>query len=124
MSAGHNRPDSRLVLADHWKDYWKNEYSKLEHFVREFVGFPAFADHDWSDGGFALSHVEAQVLQCFLVVRGIVPELLHQRRILLHYLHCRDTGARSSRWRGPGQELASDLVVVVSGQVRRRDSDP
>src|SRR6266436_460646 len=97
MSAGHNRSDSCLVFADHRIDYGKNEYSKLEHLVREFVGFPALADHDWRDGCLALSGVESEVFDCFLEVTCIVPEFLHQRWILLHQLDRGDAGSRDTR---------------------------
>src|SRR5438876_8468279 len=122
MCTCHDRPDSRLVFAHHRKYYRKNEYSELEHLVREFVGFPALADHDWSDGGLALSRVEAQVVQCFLEVSGILPELPYQRRIPLHQLDRGDAGAWNSRRLGPGQEIASDLVLKICAQVFRTNN--
>src|SRR6266704_4763782 len=122
MSAGHDRPDSRLVFANHRIYYRKNEYSKLEHLVRQFMGLPALTNHDWSDGSLALSRVEAQVLQCFLEVSGIVPELLHQRRILLHQLDRSDAGSRNGRGLRPGQEIASDLVLEIGAQVFRANN--
>src|SRR5438128_7384969 len=122
MCACHDRPDSRLVFANHRIYYRKNEYSKLEHLVRQFMGLPALTNHDWSDGSLALSRVEAQVLQCFLEVSGIVPELLHQRRILLHQLDRSDAGSRNGRGLRPGQEIASDLVLEIGAQVFRANN--
>src|SRR5712664_2198782 len=122
MSACYDRPDSCLVLAHHRKYYRKNEYSKLEHLVRELVRFPALADHDWCDGCLALSRVESEVLECFLEVSGIVPEFLHQRWILLYQLDGSDAGARNGRWLGPGQEVASDLVLEIGAQVFRANN--
>src|SRR5256885_14330224 len=117
MCACHDRPDSRLVFAHHRKYYRKNEHSEPEHFVREFVGFRALADYDWSDWCLALSRVEAQLFQCFLEVSGIVPELIHQRWILLRQLDRGDAGYRSTRRLGPGQEIASDHVLEIGAQV-------
>src|SRR2546427_1746786 len=119
MCACHDRPDSRFVFAHHRKYYRKNEHSEPEHFVREFVGFPAFADHDWSDWCLALSRVVAQLLQCFLEVSGIVPESLYQRWILLHQL---DRGDAVSWYTGRlrrREKIASDLVLEICAQVFR-----
>src|SRR2546429_7496285 len=122
MCACHDRPDSRFVFAHHRKYYRKNEHSEPEHFVREFVGFPALADHDWSDWCLALSRVEAQVLQCFLEVSGIVPESLYQRWILLHQLDRGDAGSRYTGRLRPREKIASDLVLEIGAQVFRANN--
>src|SRR6267143_2125334 len=122
MCACHDRPDSRLVFAHHRIYYRKNEYSKFEHLVGQFVGLPALTNHDWSDGSLALSRVEAQVLECFLEVASIVPEFLHQRRILLHQLDRGDAGARNTRRLGPREEIASDLILEIGAQVFRANN--
>src|SRR5437870_479146 len=118
----HDRPDSCLVFANHRKYYWKNEHSKVEHLVRQLMGLPALTNHDWSDGGLALSCIEAQVLQCFLEVSCIVPELLHQRRVLLHQLDRGDAGSRDTRRLRPREKIASDLVLEIGAQVFRSNN--
>src|SRR5207247_11397911 len=122
VRAGHYGSDSCSILRDHRVDDREDEDAHLEHAVGKLASLPAFAHHHGGYRSLAVSSIKPEILQSFLEIARIVPELLHKPRTPLHQLDSSNTSTRHRRRLGPRQEIAAHLVLKITAQNLRSDN--
>src|SRR5436309_3609763 len=122
VRAGHYGSDSCFILRDHRVDDWEDEDAHLEHAVSKLASLPAFAHHHGGYRSLAVSSIKPEILQSFLEIARIVPELLHKPRAPLHQLDSSNTSTRPRRRLGPRQGIAADLALRIAAQILRSDN--
>src|SRR5213080_2068458 len=122
VRAGHYGSDSCSILRDHRVDDREDEDAHLEHAVSKLASLPALAHHHGGYRSLAVSSIKPEILQSFLEIARVVPELLHKPRTSLDQLDRSNAGARHRRRLGPGEEIAADLVLKIAAQVLRSDN--